>query len=35
MYIGIFDWWREHFGRTEPVIFALVLVDRDHPLHLI
>jgi len=28
MYIGVFDWWREHFGRTEdqPVIFALVLV---------
>ena len=28
MYIGVFDWWREHFGRAEdqPVIFALVLV---------
>jgi hypothetical protein len=28
MYIGVFDWWREHFGRPEdqPVIFALVLV---------
>ena len=28
MYIAVFDWWREHFGRAEdqPVIFALVLV---------
>jgi len=28
MYIGVFDWWREHFGRAadQPVIFALVLV---------
>ena len=28
MYIGVFDWWREHFGRVEdqPLILALVLV---------
>jgi hypothetical protein len=28
MYIGVFDWWREHFGRPEdqPVILAVVLV---------
>ena len=28
MYIGVFDWWREHFGRAEdqPLILALVLV---------
>jgi hypothetical protein len=28
MYIGIFDWWREHFGRPDdqPVILAVVLV---------
>jgi hypothetical protein len=28
MYIGVFDWWREHFGRPEdqPLILALVLV---------
>ena len=28
MYIGVFDWWREHFGRAEdqPLILAVVLV---------
>ena len=28
MNIGVFDWWREYFGRPEdqPLILALVLV---------
>jgi len=28
MSIGVFDWWREYFGRPEdqPLILALVLV---------
>jgi len=36
MYIGVFDWWREHFGRAEdqPVIFALVLVLIAITLHV-
>ena len=28
MNIGVFDWWREYFGRPEdqPLILALILV---------